>query len=109
MSAMWNAVHKGYVLHEDAKFVGEGLRYGFRAGIDATKMTGHRWFRNYPSALDSDAVIPLSTAIQKRVDAHRTVDLGVASSDLLGWVRRTFECSANFSDGLRRQVSRVYG
>ena len=99
MSAMWNAVHKGYVMHEDAMFVGEGLRYGFKAGIDVAKMTGHRWFRNYPSALDSDAVIPLSTAIQKRVDAFRTVDLGVASSALLSTVRRTFECSAIFPMG----------
>ena len=96
---MWNAVHKGFVLHEHAVFVANGLRDGFTAGIDVTKMTGHRWFRNYPAAMEEEAIIPLSTAIQKRVDAQKTLDLGVASPDLLAWVRRTFVSTAIFPMG----------
>ena len=62
---MWKAVARGFVPHEDAVFVGDGLRNGFTAGVDVTQLTGHRWFTNYKSALEGrDAVM---RAIMKRV------------------------------------------
>ena len=61
---MWKAVARGFVPHEDAVFVGDGLRNGFTAGVDVTQLTGHRWFTNYKSALEGrDAVM---RAIMKR-------------------------------------------
>ena len=36
---MWKAVARGFVPHEDAVFVGDGLRNGFTAGVDVTQLT----------------------------------------------------------------------
>ena len=41
MDCMWQAVARGFVRHEDAVFAQQGLRYGFKAGIDVTRMLGH--------------------------------------------------------------------
>ena len=41
MPCMWRAVATGFVRHEHAVFVAEGLRYGFKAGIDVAQLTGH--------------------------------------------------------------------
>ena len=54
-------------------FLADGLRYGFKLGVDTTKMHGHRQFNNYKSAIE--AAVPVSKAIQERVDTHKTVDV----------------------------------
>ena len=48
---LWRAVATGHVKHHDAVFINDGLRHGFTAGIDVTRLKGHRWFRNYKSAV----------------------------------------------------------
>ena len=48
---LWRAVMTGHVKHHDAVFINDGLRHGFTAGIDVTRLKGHRWFRNYKSAV----------------------------------------------------------
>ena len=35
---MWKAVAKGFVKHEHAVFVQDGLRNGFKAGVDVAKL-----------------------------------------------------------------------
>ena len=63
---MWRAVARGFIKHVDASFVDDGLQHGFTAGVQVERMSGHRWFRNYPSALENrDAVV---SAVLKRVD-----------------------------------------
>ena len=42
MECMWQAVGRGFVRHEDAVFAQQGLRYGFKAGIDVTRINGTR-------------------------------------------------------------------
>ena len=77
---MWKAVARGFVPHEDAVFVGDGLRNGFTAGVDVTQLTGHRWFTNYKSALEGrDAVM---RAIMKRVESGKTLRLGTMTHTL---------------------------
>jgi len=94
---MWKAVAKGFVRHEDACFVADGLRYGFTAGVDITKMPGHRWFKNYESSLSARE--PVTRAIMKRVQAQKTLDLGVWSSRLGDLVRASFAATAIFPMG----------
>ena len=71
---MQRAAQRGFVLPERAAFVYEGLRYGFRCGVDVTKMRGRRRFSNYPSAFEASAKV--SDAIRKRVDSSKTLCLG---------------------------------
>ena len=52
LSCMWKAVSKGFVDHTKATFVADGLRNGFMAGVDVSSLRGHRWFKNYPRALE---------------------------------------------------------
>lgn len=59
---MWRAVAQGYVRHEHATFIYEGLRYGFKAGFDSSKLVGHRWFKNYPSATAASGLDAVLTA-----------------------------------------------
>lgn len=89
--AMWSAVAKGYVEPKHASFVSEGLRYGFLAGVQVQKLTGHRWFRNYPTAVAArDAV---TRATMKRVEGGKTLHLGPWSDALGRTVRATFGSS----------------
>ena len=97
VGAMDRAVHLGYVLPEHAHFVREGLRFGFTVGVDVAKLTGHRWFRNYPTALDARSEVTAAT--QKRVAAGRTIHLGVWSEALKSLVRATFRASFIFPMG----------
>ena len=71
MHSMWKAVARGEVPHDKAVFVQSGLRHGFRAGIDTTKMVGQRIFKNYKSALDGREAVTRAT--MKRVQAGVTV------------------------------------
>ena len=85
---MWKAVAKGFVKHEHAVFVQDGLRNGFKAGVDIEKLKGHRWFRNYPTAME--AVEPVSRAIMKRVQAGKSLCLGPWSEAMGRALRATY-------------------
>ena len=63
--AMWRAVASGHVRHEHAAFVQQGLRWGFQAGFQASKMFGHRWFKNYPPAQTERGIRAIVKAISK--------------------------------------------
>ena len=94
---MWRAVQRGFVRHNDAIFLADGLRYGFKLGVDTTKMHGHRQFNNYKSAVE--AAESVSKAVQERVDAHKTIDLGPSTSRLELAVRSLFTASCIFPMG----------
>ena len=51
---------------DKASFVAEGLKSGFMAGVDVTKLRGHRWFKNYPPALEARRAV--TKANNKRID-----------------------------------------
>ena len=61
------------------------------------KMPGHRWFKNYESSLSARE--PVTRAIMKRVQAQKTLDLGVWSSRLGDLVRASFAATAIFPMG----------
>ena len=94
---MWKAVAKGFVKHEHAVFVGEGLRWGFHAGVQVAKHTGHRWFSNYPSAVAAREAV--SRATMKRVQSGKTVCLGPWSTALGNLLRATFKSTFIFPMG----------
>ena len=94
---MWRAVALGFVKHEHAVFAGDGLREGFCLGVDIARLVGHRWFRNYPSAVDARAAVTKAT--MKRVGAGRTLDLGEWGTSLASTVRGTFANSFIFPMG----------
>ena len=89
---MWRAVARGYVAHQDACFVNDGLRHGFMAGVAIERMAGHRWFRNYPTSLDNRGAVVEAT--MKRVASSKTMDLGVWTSSLAQALRATFAATA---------------
>jgi hypothetical protein len=94
---MWKAVAQGFVQHEHAVFVAEGLRWGFRAGVQVDKHMGHRWFSNYPSAVAAREAV--SRATMKRVQAGKTVCLGPWSTALGNLLRATFRSTFIFPMG----------
>ena len=53
MQCMWKTVAKGDLAQWKATWCANGLQNGFSLGIDESKMHGHRWFRNYKSALEA--------------------------------------------------------
>lgn len=67
------AVRRGFVSVERADFVLDGLRFGFRLGIDVDALRGKRWFRNYPTALEGRSAVTKAT--KARVDASKTLAL----------------------------------
>ena len=71
---MQRAVIRGFVPLASARFVAEGLRYGFMCGVNPSAMRGRRFFRNYPTAYD--AVDKVSEAVRKRVASAKTLCLG---------------------------------
>ena len=94
---MWRAVALGYVRHDHAKFVHDGCTNGFRCGVDVSRMQGHRWFKNYQSALDArDAV---TRATMKRVDSGKTLLLGDWNCNLASRIRAYFPSTAIFAMG----------
>ena len=97
MPCMWRAVATGFVKHADAVFVADGLRYGFKAGIDVLRLAGHRWFTNYKSALEGrDAV---TRATMKRVQSGKTLRLGLWTNTLAQGIKALFGASAIFPLG----------
>ena len=94
---MWKAVARGFVKHEDAVFVWKGLRYGFTAGIDVSRMHGHRWFNNYNSAMEGREQV--LRAIMKRVDGGKTVLVGLWNTQLAKGLRASFPATAIFPMG----------
>ena len=97
LTSMWRAVQRGYVAHDDAIFIADGLRHGFTLGVDVTKMHGHRRFSNYKSALDAAASV--AKAVAKRVEAGKTLDLGVWTPALDESLREMFDSTAIFPMG----------
>ena len=89
---MWRAVATGFVRHDKACFVANGLRHGFMVGVDLAQMRGHRWFTNYPSSIQARE--PVTLAFMKRVAAGKSILLGKWSNELREWVRATFTSSA---------------
>ena len=77
----------------------EGLRYGFCAGFNHLQMSGHRWFRNYPSVEEAGAREAVADATQKRVAAGKTLDLGVWGPPAAAAIRSFFRASAIFPMG----------
>ena len=94
---MWRAVALGFVRHEHATFVGEGLRWGFKVGVDIGRLKGHRWFSNYPTAVTARGAV--TKAIVKRVEAGKTIRLGTWSNALARVLRGTFSNSFIFPMG----------
>ena len=88
LKCMWKTVAKGNLAQWKAEFCAEGLRNGFTLGIDESKMHGHRWFKNYKSALEASAAV--AKAIRKRVEVGKTLDLGVSSPELEAAVRARY-------------------
>ena len=96
---MWQAVARGFVSHDKAVFVGEGLRWGFKAGIDISRLAtvGHRWFSNYQSSIDGREAV--SRATMKRVKSGKTLHLGAWSTTLAKAVKSLFSSSFIFPLG----------
>ena len=94
---MWSAVQRGFVRHDEATFVADGLRNGFKLGVDTTKMRGHRQFNNYKSSIEAAASV--SRAVQERVDIHKTIDLGPSTPGLEQAIRQYFVSSCIFPMG----------
>jgi hypothetical protein len=92
--AMWTAVERGYVARDAAQFVADGLRYGFMVGVDTKKLQGHRWFKNYPGAIEARSAVTRATS--KRVEAGKTVHLGSWTSALADAIRNQFSASCIF-------------
>ena len=97
LTSMWRAVQRGFVAHDDAIFVADGLRHGFTLGVDVAKMRGHRRFSNYKSAMDAAASV--AKAVSKRVESGKTLDLGVWTPALDEALRAMFDSTAIFSMG----------
>ena len=95
--AMWRAVATGHVQQEHAQFVAEGLRWGFMAGVQVSKLAGHRWFRNYPSAIEGREAVTRATL--KRVQEGKTIDLGIWSDGLGKSLKESFKASFIFPMG----------
>lgn len=94
---MWKAVRAGWVSHDHATFVGEGLRYGFKAGVMIDQLQGHRWFRNYPSSIG--ARVAVTAATLDRVKLKKTVCLGTWTDSLARAIRASFAASFIFPLG----------
>ena len=92
MKQSLHAVEKGFVDRDKASFVAEGLKSGFMAGVDVAQLRGHRWFKNYPPALEARRAV--TKANNKRVGAFKTLALGVWSASLGSLVRATFGATA---------------
>jgi hypothetical protein len=97
MDCMWQAVARGFVRHEDAVFAQQGLRYGFKAGIDVTRMLGHKWYKNYKSALEGREAVTRAT--MKRVQAGKTIPLGTWTNTLASGLKSLYKASAIFPVG----------
>ena len=97
MPVMWAAVQAGFVRQSDAVFVAEGLRYGFNLGVNVQSLQGHRWFRNYGTAVQARSSV--TEAIDVRVTSGKTMCLGEWTTALSERVRHTWESTCIFPMG----------
>ena len=97
MHTLWHCVAKGHVKHDAAVFVADGLRWGFKAGIDVSRLHGHRWFTNYKSALDNREAVKRAT--MKRVEEGKTLNLGTWTQTLADGIKEFWPASAIFPMG----------
>ena len=96
---MWEAVANGFVSFDNARYVADGLRWGFNPGVRLSEIRtrGHRWFSNYPTALEhKDAV---TSAIQSRVMDHKTLVLGPWSTTMATGLKQVYQASTIFPMG----------
>lgn len=94
---MQRAVSTGWVTPADAAFVYDGLRDGFKLGVDIARLHGHRWFKNYESALGAEDAV--AKALSKRVAAGKTLDLGEWDAGLANELRAGCPSSIIFPVG----------
>ena len=94
---MWRAVATGHVRHADAVRVHAGLRHGFTAGVDVARLAGHRWFKNYKSALEGRGAV--TRAVMKRVQTDKTVYLGEWMPQLAEALRKIYRATCIFPMG----------
>ena len=94
---MWEAVARGFVSHEHASFIADGLLHGFTAGIDVSLLKGHRWFRNYESALNQREAVIKGT--MSRVEVGKTHVLARWSESIGRSLRSMFSATAIFPLG----------
>ena len=60
LECMRRAVARGFVDKDKALFCAEGLKSGFMCGVDVSLMTGHRWFKNYPPAIEARHAVTIA-------------------------------------------------
>ena len=80
LECMWRSVSRGFVDRDKALFCAEGLKSGFMCGVDVSLMTGHRWFKNYPPAIEARHAVTIAN--NQRVATGKTLALGVWSAGL---------------------------
>ena len=66
LNCMWAAV-RGYVRDHHARFVAEGLRWGFSFGVDVAALKGQRVFKNYESTILARDAVSRAAEPSKRV------------------------------------------
>ena len=74
------AMSRGYVRDAVGHYVIDGLRNGFSIGLAPERLKGQRVFANFKSAYEQRDSI--SDAIERRIHAHKTLDLGPARQAL---------------------------
>ena len=92
LECMWRSVSRGFVDKDKALFCAEGLKSGFMCGVDVNLMTGHRWFKNYPPAIEARHAVTIAN--NQRVATGKTLALGVWSAGLGSLVRSAFRATA---------------
>ena len=97
MHCMWGAQRAGYVRRWAAEFVAEGLRYGFRLGVDTGGFQGQRVFQNYPSAVESRVAVARAT--RARVAGGKTLCLGAWTPELYAALRLRYPAFRVFPMG----------
>ena len=97
LPCMWRAVSRGWVTPTAAQFVHDGLRWGFRAGIQTHLLRGRRWFGNYPSAVKARTAVTRAT--MKRVEMGKTLLIGTWRSAMAQALTDMFTNSAIFPLG----------
>ena len=70
------AARAGWVRHDHVDYLRDGLRFGFRAGVnlDSPHLKGRRCFRNYSTAVDNRAAV--SAGLRERVLLGKSMCLG---------------------------------
>ena len=97
LPVMWGAVRAGWVAQRHAEFVSNGLRHGFDLGVDTRKLQGHRWFRNYGTAMQARDMV--TAAVMSRVECGKTLLVGRWDKGLAAAWEAMFESSCIFPMG----------